>query len=228
MAQIVRGDFRAAGLDFVVCYKYIPDMERDATRGKGRRRAAGSGPASSRAGTAPDSAGPGADSGAARFLLDGIQLLVRRFAVSERADVTCCGLSVAQAATLDVLRTEGPVRLSALGRRLGIAPSTLTRNLDRLEKAGHVVRESDGDDARAARVRLTATGRGAAAEVERRELAFARGVLERLPRERRAAALEGLRDLLAAVREATEGCCPGAFDHLMKDFPASRCGADGC
>jgi DNA-binding MarR family transcriptional regulator len=208
-------------------------VERNAARGKGDRRAARGGLGARSAGAAPDSAGPAAGSaagsaGAARLLIDGIQLLVRRFAVSERADVTCCGLSVAQAATLDVLRTEGPVRLSALGRRLGIAPSTLTRNLDRLESAGYVVREGDSDDARAARVRLTASGRAAAAEVERRELAFARAVLERLPRERRAAALEGLRDLLVAVREATEGCCPGAFDHLMKDFPASRCGADGC
>jgi DNA-binding MarR family transcriptional regulator len=162
----------------------------------------------------------------ARRLLDGIQLLVRRFAISERADVNCCGLTVAQSATLDALRAEGPLRPSALGRRLGITASTLTRNLDRLDAAGLVTRETDPLDARASRVVLTADGYEAAAQVDRREEAFARSVLQRLPSERQPAAIDGLFDLLGAVREATEGCCPGAFDHLMTSFPAPRSGAD--
>jgi DNA-binding MarR family transcriptional regulator len=133
-----------------------------------------------------------------------VRVLVRRFSLSERADTACCGLTVAQAATLEALAGE-PLRLGALGQRLGIAPSTLTRNLARLEEAGLVERESDPSDARAAR------------GVERQEQAFAREVLDRLPAERRASALEALESLLAAVREATEACCPGAFDHLMKE-----------
>ena len=65
-------------------------------------------------------------------LLAGIRALVRRFSLSERADVECCGMTVAQAATLETL-ADGPMRLGDLGRRLGIQPSTLTRNLSRLE-----------------------------------------------------------------------------------------------
>jgi DNA-binding MarR family transcriptional regulator len=168
----------------------------------------------------------GAPDPEARRLLDGIQLLVRRFAIAERADVNCCGLTVAQSATLEALRSDGPLRLAALGRRLGITPSTLTRNLDRLLDARLVARETDQEDARAARILLTPAGHRAAEEVDRREEAFARSILERLPAERRDAALSGLSDLLLAVREATEGCCPGAFDHLMTDFPASGCGAE--
>ena len=156
---------------------------------------------------------------AARRLLDGIQLLVRRFAIAERADVQCCGLTVAQSATLEVLQAEGPLRLSALGRRLWITPSTLTRNLARLEDAGLVAQEADPADARAARVRLTPAGCEAALEVGRREEEFARSVLARMPAERREAALDGLHDLLLAVREATESCCSGAFEHLMADSP---------
>lgn len=169
---------------------------------------------------------PRSDDPAARRLIDGIQLLVRRFALAERADVSCCGLTVAQSATLEALRAEGPLRLAALGRRLGITPSTLTRNLDRLLDAGLVSREPDPEDARAARIVLTPAGRKAAEEVARREDAFAQGILERLPAERRERALTGLADLLLAVREATEVCCPGAFDHLMTDFPAPGCGPD--
>jgi len=144
-----------------------------------------------------------------------IRALVRRFAVSERADVACCGVTVAQAAALEALGAEGPTRLRDLGRRLGIAPSTLTRNLARLEASGLVEREADSEDARSARVGLTTPGRRAARAVAAQEEAFARQVLARIPAARRAVVIESLGDLLAAVRAETEECCPGAFDHLM-------------
>ena len=163
-----------------------------------------------------------------------IRGLVRRFAVSERADVSCCGVTIAQAAALEAVAAEGPMRLSDLGRRLGIAPSTLTRNLARLEAGGLVKREADGEDARSARVRLSPAGRRAARAVAAQEESFAQRVIDEIPPSRRAAVIEALSDLLGAVRTATEDCCPGAFDHLMKGFDgctgdAATCGpACGC
>jgi DNA-binding MarR family transcriptional regulator len=144
-----------------------------------------------------------------------IQALVRRFGVSERADVACCGVTVAQAAALEALAAVGPLRLGDLGRRLGIAPSTLTRNLGRLEDSGLVARAADPEDGRSHRVTLTRAGRSAAQAMEVREEEFARQVLERIPASRRATVVESLGELIAAVRAATEECCPGAFDHLM-------------
>ena len=168
----------------------------------------------------------------ARRLLSGIRALVRRFALSERADVECCGMTVAQAAMLDALQGEAGLRLSDLGQRLGIAPSTLTRNLARIEEKGLVARKVDAADARAFRVALTAAGRQAAERLQELDVAFARSVIERLPAERRARTLGALNDLMVAVREATESCCPGAFDHLMQDFPRASCARtedeDGC
>ena len=153
--------------------------------------------------------------------------LVRRFGISERADVSCCGVTVAQAAALEALCGHGPMRLKELGQRLGIAPSTLTRNLERLIEGGLVARQSDSRDARAARVRLTAAGRRAATGVAERERDFAQQVLDRIPADRRTAVLESLAELLAAVRSATEACCPGAFDHLMEGF-GPACGPGEC
>jgi hypothetical protein len=50
-------------------------------------------------------------------------------------------------------------------------------------------------------------------------------MLGRLPAGRSGVLLDGLQELLAAVRGATEDCCPGAFDHLMQDFPqGTTCG----
>jgi DNA-binding MarR family transcriptional regulator len=155
----------------------------------------------------------------AQRLMESVQALVRRFALSERSDVACCGVTVSQAATLEVLRASHPMRQSELGRKLGIAPSTLTRNLTRLVGAGLVERLADPDDARASLVRLSPAGERAVEELRRQERAFAQDVFDRLPAERREAIVGGLQDLLAAVRAATETCCPGAFDHLMTDFP---------
>jgi DNA-binding MarR family transcriptional regulator len=164
----------------------------------------------------------------AERLLQAIRAIVRRFSVSERADVQICGVSVAQAATLEVLLAEGPMRASLLGKRLGIAPSTLTRNLDRLEERGLVGRGSDGEDGRAWRIVLTAKGRRAAERLEEGEHEFARSILDRLSPRARVAIVDHIEDLLVAVRDATESCCPGAFDHLMKNFPqACACDVTG-
>jgi DNA-binding MarR family transcriptional regulator len=155
----------------------------------------------------------------ARRLRSILAMLVRRFALSERADVACCGMTVAQAATLEVLRTEGATRLGALGRRLGISPSTLTRNLRRLQARGLLTRLPDPDDTRAALVSLSEAGRRAATRIVRQEESFAMTILEQFRPGRSRAALTSMEELLAAVRGATESCCPGAFDHLMKEFP---------
>jgi DNA-binding MarR family transcriptional regulator len=169
--------------------------------------------------------GGGGDPAALRAAIRG---LVRRFGVSERADVSCCGVTVAQAAALEALSGHGPMRLSDLGRRLGIAPSTLTRNLERLVEAGLVARQPDPEDARSARAKLTTAGQRAAGQVAAHEVDFARQVLDRIPAERREAVVQSVRDLLLAVREATEACCPGAFDHLMEGFGAPDCGPGAC
>jgi len=159
----------------------------------------------------------------AQQLRDAIRALVRRFSLAERADMSCCGMTVAQAATLEALNGGG-LRLSDLGKRLGIAPSTLTRNLARLEERGLIRKEPDPIDGRAQRVALTDDGFDAAREIRRQEEAFARSVLDRLPQASAADALATLENLLTAVRSASEACCPGAYDHL---FNASRISVTG-
>ncbi len=154
-----------------------------------------------------------------------IAAIVRRFSLSERADVLCCGLTVAQSALLEALGDGQAVRLSILAKRLGITPSTLTRNLEKLEKDGRVAREADRADARAARVRLTSAGKRAAGQVAEQEEAFAAGILARLGGERSRVVVRALGDLLRAVRAQTEECCPGAFDHLIDGVVSKGPGA---
>ena len=151
----------------------------------------------------------------ARRLRESILTLVRRFSLAERADISCCGMTVAQAATLEAL-ADGDLRLGELGRRLGITASTLTRNLARLEERGLMERVADPHDRRAQRASLTSAGRDAAEQVRKSEETFMRSILERLPPGSAEQSLEVFDQLLAAVRGATESCCPGAYDHLMR------------
>jgi DNA-binding MarR family transcriptional regulator len=169
------------------------------------------------------------DPRSARRLTETVRALVRRFGLAERADVSCCGMTVAQAATLEALSDADGLRPGELGRRLGIAPSTTTRNLARLVDRGLVVTSRDPADGRSSTVSLTAAGRRAAEAVRRQEESFFELVLAHLPDGRADHVVDALERLCAAVRTATEHCCPGAFDHLMADPPAGERSPDhGC
>src|SRR5450631_2927789 len=54
---------------------------------------------------------------------------------------------------LDLIARHGPVSPSALARRAGLHPATVTGILDRLERGGWVARERDQSDRRAVLVR---------------------------------------------------------------------------
>jgi DNA-binding MarR family transcriptional regulator len=157
--------------------------------------------------------------GSATRLMESVRALVRRFGLAERADVSCCGMTVAQAATLEALFHADGLRLGELGRRLGITPSTMTRNLSRLVDRGLVETNRDPADGRSSTVTLTPAGRQAAGAVRQQEESFFELVLAQLPDDRTDDIVEGLDLLWSAVRNATERCCPGAFDHLMVDTP---------
>ncbi|MBV9381289.1 MAG: MarR family transcriptional regulator [Streptosporangiaceae bacterium] len=57
-------------------------------------------------------------------------------------------------ACLDLISRYGPLSPSALARRAGLHPATLTGLLDRLERAGWIARERDPTDRRAVTLRV--------------------------------------------------------------------------
>jgi DNA-binding MarR family transcriptional regulator len=58
---------------------------------------------------------------------------------------------------LDAIAGHGPLTPSALARRAGLHPATITGILDRLERAGWVARDRDPSDRRAILIRPCAT-----------------------------------------------------------------------
>jgi DNA-binding MarR family transcriptional regulator len=73
-----------------------------------------------------------------------VQIAVLGLKASEKV-----GLRDVDLKCFDILVRDGAMSASALARRLGLHPATMTGVLDRLEKGGWITRERDPDDRRA-------------------------------------------------------------------------------
>jgi DNA-binding MarR family transcriptional regulator len=78
-----------------------------------------------------------------------IQLALLNYSVGSEV-----GLKDIDLDCLDILDTSGPLSPSALARRAGLHPATMTGILDRLERGRWIVRERDPSDRRAVLVRV--------------------------------------------------------------------------
>jgi DNA-binding MarR family transcriptional regulator len=78
-----------------------------------------------------------------------IQLALLNYRVGSEVDLKDIELDC-----LDILDLAGPLSPSALARRAGIHPATMTGILDRLERGGWIARERDPADRRAVLVRV--------------------------------------------------------------------------
>jgi DNA-binding MarR family transcriptional regulator len=78
-----------------------------------------------------------------------IQLALLNYRVGSRVDLKDVELDC-----LDILDTFGALSPSALARRAGVHPATMTGILDRLERGGWIERERDPADRRAVVVRV--------------------------------------------------------------------------
>lgn len=74
-------------------------------------------------------------------------------------------IDAAGAVILERLDPLVGTRLRDLADRLGLAPSTISRQLPPLEAAGYVTRQPDPDDGRASLLQLTPAGTDAAARI---------------------------------------------------------------
>lgn len=106
-----------------------------------------------------------------------------------------------QAETLQIIAERGAVSTSSLAVILGIDPSTASRNLTGLERAGLITRKKGADDGRQTDVRLTPRGKRTADSVAGESLHAFAGLLERLPRNDRQRISEAI-DALAKALES--------------------------
>lgn len=106
-----------------------------------------------------------------------------------------------QLSTLVTVEQHGPLRLSELARREGVAAPTMSRVLSALDEQGMVERAADPGDARGVLVSVSAAGLARLREIRSQRTALVARRLDRLDAAQRAAleaALPALEALLVA------------------------------
>jgi len=118
------------------------------------------------------------------------------------------GLRVPEWRCLGALHARGYCAMSELADVASIDRTTLSRNIDRMVKAGLIVRLTDGSDLRVVRVRLTSAGKQKFARAIRIVEALNRAAFENLPD----GVVELLRWTLARMKENLDAHLPARGD----------------
>jgi DNA-binding MarR family transcriptional regulator len=129
-------------------------------------------------------------------LVDAVIAVSGGFTAQGDALVADLGLTAARWLLLGALQ-DAPATIAAVARRRGLRRQSAREGMERLERAGLVVRSANPTDARAPRFTLTAAGQAALADIEPRRVAWARDLEQSLD----PAALATTLTLLTALRE---------------------------
>jgi DNA-binding MarR family transcriptional regulator len=113
-------------------------------------------------------------------------------------------VSAHQLGILNQIRQDEGTTVLELARQVGVAASTMSLTLDRLERGGYVRRVKDSNDGRRTLIQLTADGRRAREKQQVLEPERIKAMLERLSMPKRKEALAGLKLLRQAAAEMAE------------------------
>ncbi len=138
-----------------------------------------------------------------RFRRD-LRVLEREIARQLEGDTACCGITLAQChALLEIGASE--LSLSALASTLDLDPSTLSRTVDSLVKAGLVERKEDPADRRSLRLTLSAAGRAKVSGIDAGCNGYYAALLESLGERDRKCVMRAVGILGDAMRR--QRCC---------------------
>jgi DNA-binding MarR family transcriptional regulator len=132
-----------------------------------------------------------------------VQVFARGLARIGRERARAGDITPQQADALELIGARGVVSTSALAQLLGIDPSTASRNLAGLQRAGLITRKRDAEDGRQTDVRLTPRGKRMADAVTADGLRGFNALIERVPRADRQRLSDAI-EILARAVAATE------------------------
>jgi len=94
-------------------------------------------------------------------------------------EISADPLSLPQLQLLKLMARDGQHQLNQVARFLGVSPPAATKNIDKLERLGLVVRQRSPGDRRATLLSASAAGHRLVADYERRKAQLVRPVLDR-------------------------------------------------
>ena len=133
-----------------------------------------------------------------------VQIVARGLGRISRERARADEVTPQQAETLQLIAERGAVSTSTLAQLLGIDPSTASRNLAGLQKAGLVTRKKASEDGRQTDVRLTPRGKRAADAATISSSQALAAVLDKINRGERQKVL----DALEALAKVMDGDAP--------------------
>jgi len=134
-----------------------------------------------------------------------VQIVARGLGRISRERARADEVTPQQAETLQLIAERGAISTSTLAQLLGIDPSTASRNLAGLQKAGLVTRKKASEDGRQTDVRLTPKGKRAADAATVSSSQALSAVLDKINRGERQKVL----DALEALAKVMDGDVPG-------------------
>lgn len=110
-------------------------------------------------------------------------------------------ITVPQFTALQILIHNGELTIGELSQKMGLACSTITDLVDRMEKNQLVVRKKDEKDKRVVRIEVLPIGHELVEKVLEKRVAFLESKMEGLEEEKRIALKEGLESLYKIMKE---------------------------
>jgi len=156
------------------------------------------------------------DAGFYRFLRYGhiLSSLLREFLESSFLEqLRPHKLSRSQFCFLKLIAANSDLQVGELARCLGVSPAASSKNLDRLEELGLVVRETSPEDRRATLLSASADGRRLVQDFERLKAERLAPAIRELGEERTEAFCDLLREVCLGMLERTS----------VADTPCMRC-----
>ena len=124
-------------------------------------------------------------------------------------------LSLTAAAVLATLRTDGPVRLTALAVAIGVRQPTMTQLVQRLERDGLATRVSDPADGRGTVVAITDAGRALLVDLRQARRGRLAALLRSLSAEDEATLAEAMHVALPILQRLIDNASEGRVPQFV-------------
>jgi DNA-binding MarR family transcriptional regulator len=138
------------------------------------------------------------------YLARVVQVCSRGFGRVGRVRAEASQIRPQQADALELIEARGVVSTNTFAQLLGIDPSTASRNLAGLGRAGLITRKNSPEDGRQTNIRLTPKGKRIAEKLSDDMVRTFDALLEKVPRADRQRVADAL-DVLAVAVTAGEG-----------------------
>lgn len=133
------------------------------------------------------------------------RLLERNMGVLDKSEASCCGTTIGQCHAITEIGSAHGLTLNQLADILKLDNSTMSRTINNLVDQELVTRETDLEDRRYIKLKLTYKGEAIYETIERNMYMYYSAILKDIPKEKHAQLIESLTLLVKAIRN--NKCC---------------------